>query len=121
MNSTLKKDNEINCDDASRESFMTIKKVLGETPVLISLDYTKEFMFFPFASGRTIVAIILHKNDAGYEQPIAFFNKPLRDVELKYHIMEKQAYALVKALKSFREYMLQAQIVSYIMHRYTKH
>jgi hypothetical protein len=114
MNSMLKKDSEINWDDAARESFMTIKKVLAETPVIISLDYTKEFMIFLFASEHTIAAILLHQNDEGYEQPIAFFSKAPRNAELKYHIIEKQAYALVKALKSFREYMLQAQIVSYV-------
>ena len=32
-------------------------------------------------------------------QPIAFFSKALRDAPLKYNIMEKQAFALVKALK----------------------
>jgi hypothetical protein len=32
--------------------------------------------------------------------------KPLQDVELKYDILEKQAYALVKALKAFRVYVL---------------
>ena len=40
------------------------------------------------------------------EQPIAFFSKMLRDGELKYDIMEKNKYALVKALKYFRVYIL---------------
>ena len=48
------------------------------------------------------------------EQPIAFFNKALRDAELRYEIMEKQAYALVKALKAFRVYVLHSKIIAYV-------
>ena len=66
--------------------------------MLISLDYTKEFYLFSFASEDTIVGVLLQKNYQGQEQPIAYMSKILRDSELKYHIVEKQAYALVKSL-----------------------
>jgi hypothetical protein len=56
----------------------------------------------------------LQRNDEGYEQPISFFSKTLRDSELKYDIMEKQAYALLKALKSFRVYVLHYEIIAYV-------
>ena len=48
------------------------------------------------------------------EQPITFFSKTLRDSELKYSILEKQAYALVKALKFFRIYVLHSKVVSFV-------
>ena len=38
----------------------------------------------------------------------------LRDGELKYDIMEKQAYALVKALKDFRVYILHSHIIAHV-------
>jgi hypothetical protein len=38
----------------------------------------------------------------------------LRDVELKYNIMEKQAYALVKSLKDFRDYVLHSKVIAYV-------
>jgi hypothetical protein len=56
----------------------------------------------------------LQKNDQGQEKPIAFFNKALRDAELRYEIMEKQAYALVKDLKAFRVYVLHSKIIEYV-------
>jgi hypothetical protein len=71
-------------------------------------------MIFSFASEDTIVVVLLQINDQGYEQPISFFSKTLRDSELKYDIMEKQAYALVKSLKSFRVYVLQSDIIAYV-------
>ena len=38
----------------------------------------------------------------------------LRDGELKYDIMEKQAYALIKALKYFKIYILHSHVVTYV-------
>ena len=48
------------------------------------------------------------------EAPIAFFSRALRDAELKYEMLEKHAYAWVKALKALRVYILHAQIISYV-------
>ena len=70
--------------------------------MLVSPDFTKYFLVFSYASEHTIAAVLLQKNNENIEQPIAFFSKMLRDGELKYDIMEKQAYALVKALKISR-------------------
>ena len=67
--------------------------------MLISPDYSKNFLIFSFASCDTVAAVLLQKNDQGREQSVAFFSKALRDAELRYEIMEKQAYALVKDLK----------------------
>jgi hypothetical protein len=54
------------------------------------------------------------KNEESFEWPIAFFKKILKDVELKYDIMEKQAYTIMKALKSFRTYVLHSKIIAYV-------
>ena len=56
----------------------------------------------------------MQRNVEGYEQPISFYNRALRDVELKYNLIDKQAYALVKALKSFRVYILHSKIIAYV-------
>jgi hypothetical protein len=91
-----------------------IKQALIEAPVLVSLDYSKEFLIFSFFSEETIDVVLLQKNEEGNEQPIDFFSKALRDVEIKYDILEKHAYALVKGLKSFTVYVLQSGITTYV-------
>ena len=45
---------------------------------------------------------------------MAFFSKVLRDAELKYNILEKQVYALVKALRAFRTCVPQSQTTTYV-------
>jgi hypothetical protein len=56
----------------------------------------------------------MQKNDENQEQPIAFFNRYLRDAELKYSNLEKQAYALVKSLKYFKYYIFHSKTFSYV-------
>jgi hypothetical protein len=110
----LRKDSEIKWTVESRDSFDQIKKSLTEAPVLVSPDYSKDFLIFSFASFDIVATVLLQKNVEGLEQPIAFFSRALRDVELKYDIMDKQAYALVKSLKSFRVYVLHSRVISYV-------
>jgi hypothetical protein len=110
----LKKGNEVKWTTEPRESFVRIKRALTEAPVLVSPDYSKDFLIFSFAYYDTIAAVLLQKNDQGKEQPISFFSKALRDAELRYDIMEKQAYALVKSLKDFRVYVLHSKITAYV-------
>jgi ribonuclease HI len=110
----LRKGHEIKWTAESKESFNQIKKALTEAPVLVSPDYSKDFMIFSFASFDSVEAVLLQKNDQGQEQPIAFFSKALRDAELRYEIVEKQAYALVKSLKAFRVYVLHSKIIAYV-------
>ena len=110
----LKKCHEIKWSAEAKESFWGIKKAISEAPVLVSPDFAKEFSVFSYASEHTIAAVLLQKNSENQEQPIAFFSKILRDGELKYDIMEKQAYALVKALKDFRVYVLHSHIIAHV-------
>jgi hypothetical protein len=93
---------------------------LTQAPVLISPDFTKDFYLFSFASEHTIAAVLLQKNNEGYEQPIAFFSKALRDAALNYKIMEKQAFALVKAIKYFRVYILHSHTIAYVLNAVVK-
>jgi hypothetical protein len=110
----LKKGNEVKWTFEPRKSFVQIKRVLTKAHVLISPKYSKDFLIFSFTSFDTVAAVLLQKNEEGQEQPISFFNKALRDAEITYEIMEKQDYALVKALKSFRVYFFHSKVTAYV-------
>ena len=49
-----------------------------------------------------------------FENPIAFFSRTIRDAALRYNIIEKQALALIKALKDFRIYILHSHTITYV-------
>ena len=93
-------------------SFRDIRQAIIEAPVLVIPYFRKDFLIFSYASDHTIAEVLLQKNNQNVEQPIAFFSKLLRYGELKYDIMEKQAYALVKYLKDFRFYVLHSHIIA---------
>ena len=116
----LRKDHEIKWTVEAKKAFKNIKQAISKAPILISPYFEKYFLVFSYDSKHTLAAVLLQKNDRGEEQPIAFFSKILRDGELKYSIMEKQAYALLKALKYFRIYLLHSHIISYVPSRVVK-
>jgi hypothetical protein len=81
---------------------------------LISPDYSRDFIIFSFASQDTIASVLMQKDADDYEHLVAFMSKVLRYSELNYSIIEKQAYALVKSLKHFRNYIGFNKIKAYV-------
>ena len=94
----LRNDQDVKWTPEAKLSFEKIKQALTEAPVLVRPDFSKDFITFYFASEDSIAAVLFQNNAKGLEQPISFFSKVLRDSELKYNSLEKQVYALVKAL-----------------------
>eukprot|EP00253_Pinus_taeda_P031465 PITA_31465 len=114
LSNMLKKDAKAKLSLETKQAFESIKMALTQTPVLTSPQFDKDFIIFSFASEHTIADVLLQKDDQGNEKPIAFFSRALRDAPLKYQIMEKQAYALVKAIKDFRIYILYSHVIAYV-------
>jgi len=114
LNNMLKKDSKVKWTMEAKQAFEDIKTALTKTPILTSPKFDKDFIIFSFASQHTIAVVLLQKDDQGCEKPIAFFNRAIRDAPLKYQIMEKQAYALVKAIKDFKIYILYSHVIAYI-------
>jgi hypothetical protein len=112
LNHLLKKDVPFEWDNNGKKDFQHIKEAITVAPVLVSPNFTKDFIIFSFASKDTIVRVLLQKNDKGGEQPIAFMSKVLRDSKLNYTITEKHAYAL--ALKHFRTYVWYYKIRAFV-------
>jgi len=113
ISNMLKKDNQVKWTKEVVKSFNLVKLALSSALVLVSTDYTQDFILFSFTSEHTMAGVLLQKRD-DHERPIAFFNRAIRDATLKYNIIEKQALALVKALKDFRVYILHSHILAYV-------
>jgi hypothetical protein len=70
----LRKGNEVRWSSELRKSFEKIKKSLTEALVLISPDYSKDFLIFSFASLDTVVIVLLQTKKVGLEHPVAYFS-----------------------------------------------
>ncbi|KAH9294676.1 hypothetical protein KI387_038264, partial [Taxus chinensis] len=66
---------------------------------------------YSYASEHTVSAILMQKNSEDIESPIAFMSSPLKPHELKMTQLEKHAFAVVKAVKNFRYYILNSHTV----------
>jgi hypothetical protein len=115
----MRKGNKVKWTPEARSYLEKIKQALVDAPILISPDYSKEIFIFYFSSNDTL-GVVLQKNSYGMEKPISYFSRVLIDVEVRYGIMEKQVYALVKYLKSFMMYALHLRIISYVPSRFVK-
>eukprot|EP00253_Pinus_taeda_P021876 PITA_21876 len=69
---------------------------------------------FALEEGKLFGHVVSTADEEGSKHPVAFFSKNLRDAELRYEIIEKQAYALIKSLKAFRVYILHSKIIAYV-------
>ena len=77
----LKKDSVVKWTEEAVKSFNLVKLVLSSAPVLISPDYTQDFILFSFASEHTMAVELMQKRDE-HEKPIAFFSRTIRDAAL---------------------------------------
>jgi hypothetical protein len=114
LSALLKKDVAFRWGNEADRSFEDIKNAISQAPVLISPDFSRDFIIFSFASQDTIAGVLMQKDADNFEHPVAFMSKVLRDSELNYTITEKQAYALVKSLQHFRNYVGYNKIKAYV-------
>jgi hypothetical protein len=110
----LRKGGEIKCTPKAKKSFEDIKVALTKALVLASPNFAKDFILFSFALEHTIAGVLLQKDEHNFERHVAYYSRTLRDSPLKYDIMEKQAYAMVKALKYFRVYIFHSHTIAYV-------
>ena len=82
------------------ESFEQLKHGLKDA-TLVTVDPTKKFVVETDASDYCIAATL---NQEG--RPVAFFSRTLNKHEIKQHAVEKEAAAVVEALKTWRHYLL---------------
>lgn len=52
----------------------------------------------------------------GSENPIAFHSKTLKEYDVKYNFVEKQALVVVKGLKKFRHFIARNKTTMYVAH-----
>jgi hypothetical protein len=74
--------------------------------MLRSPDFNRDFFLYTFASNQSLVAVLNQKDDENKKAPVSFMRTNLQGAELNYPVVDKQAYAIYKAVKHFRSYIL---------------
>jgi hypothetical protein len=59
----LRKENGYKWEVEAKQSFTNIKKAFTEAPILVSPNFSKEFMIFSFFSEHSIAGVLLQKKE----------------------------------------------------------
>ena len=92
--------------DIEKNAFNKIKNAVAHVPSLKIPDFDKDFILYTFASDDSLAAVFTQKEDGGDEFPISFMSTGLQGAELNYPAIDKKDYAVFKAVKQFRTYIL---------------
>ena len=78
---------------------------LTTPPVLAFPQFDREFLLATDASDSAIGAVLSQVDDNGTEKVIAYWSRQLTKAERNYSTIEREALAIVKAVKEFYPYL----------------
>ncbi|GFW69504.1 retrovirus-related Pol polyprotein from transposon 17.6 [Trichonephila clavipes] len=81
-----------------------------KAPSLYTPDLSKPYQLYTDASATAIGACLSQNDEKGKENPIAFFSKKLTETQTRWATIEREAYAVIEALKRFDSWIFGAEI-----------
>ena len=82
-----------------QKAFDSLKTALASEQVMAHPQPQKEYLLFTDACDYAVGAILCQMDDAGIERPTCYLSKQLSQVQRRWATTEKEAYAVVYALK----------------------
>ena len=107
----MQKNETFNWSEEPEKAFTKLKEALCTAPLLESPDMSKPFSKTTDTSGYAVGGI-LSQGKIGSDLPVANTSRVLRGPELKYDTYEKQALAVIHAVRAFRPYVFGITIVT---------
>ena len=99
----LQKNETFHWSDDAEKAFVKLKELLCTAQLLQPLDMSKPFIITD-ASGYAVGGI-LSQGKIGSDLPVAYTSRVLRGPELNYGTYEKEALAVIHAVRTFRPYV----------------
>ena len=99
----------------ANSAFLDLKSRLATRPILRPPDYDLPFSLAVDASDTCVGAVLFQVVD-GTEHPICFLSRKLRPSELNYATVEKEALALITAVRAFSIYFGAQMVTVYTDH-----
>ena len=104
LSKLLQKDIVFKWTEKEEQAFSILKELLCNPPILQYPNFSKTFNITTDASGYAIGGI-LSQGEIEKDLFIAYTSRVLRDPELSYEVYEKEALAMIHAVKIFRSYI----------------
>lgn len=90
---------------ACQQAFSGAKDLLCNAPILSAPNFTRPFQLEVDASSIGAGAVLLQTSEVGVNKPVCYFSKKFSRTQCKYSTIEKEALALLMALKHFEVYL----------------
>ena len=88
-----------------QKSFDLIKDKLTHPPSLVPYDQRKQVVLATDASSYALGAVLSHPGEEEVMHPVEFISRKLTGAEQRYSMVEKEALAIVWAVKRFHRYL----------------
>jgi hypothetical protein len=105
LNALLRKDVKFHWGKAEMCAFEKSKQLLKDDTVLVHYDMNKPLVISCDASPYGVGAVLSHVMDDESEQPIAYASSSLAPAEKRYAHIDKEALAIIFAVKKFHQYL----------------
>ncbi|XP_055932981.1 uncharacterized protein LOC129963003 [Argiope bruennichi] len=92
------------------QAFQILKEELVKMPSLYTPQLDKPFQLYTDASATAVGACLAQIGDDGKEKPIAFFSKKLTATQTRWATIEREAYAVLEALKKYDTWIFGARV-----------
>ena len=112
----LKKGETFVWHEQHEKAFEMLKEALMSSKILAYPDFSKSFILETDASNKGIGCVISQEID-GKKRPISFASRSLSKAEKNYDTTNKEALAVVWALKKYRYILLGYEIIAYVDHQ----
>ena len=93
-----------------------LKSDLCNATVLHTIDFSKDFGLLVDASANAIGCCLIQWTDDGSEKPIAFASMKLSTTQTHWSTIEREAFAVIWALKKFRSWIFLSKIIIFSDH-----
>ena len=104
-------------DDQCQLAFDQLKQLLTEAPVLAHADIGRPYKLYTDASLNCVGAILTQDGPDGHEHVIHYLSQQLSPTARRWSTIEKECFAVVAALKKFRQYLLGSKFTVYTDHK----
>ncbi|XP_071704931.1 uncharacterized protein [Rutidosis leptorrhynchoides] len=101
---------------SATQAFNDLKAKVTQAPVLALPNFTDVFQVECDASGVGIGGVLSQN-----KRPVAFFSEKLNDVRRRYSTYDREFYAIVRCLETWRHYLLPAEFVLFSDHESLKY
>ncbi|RDX94989.1 Retrovirus-related Pol polyprotein from transposon 17.6, partial [Mucuna pruriens] len=115
LNEVVKKDIVFKWDDVLEKAFNLLKDKLTNALVLCLPNFDKAFEIECDASGVGIGVVLMQES-----KPIAYFSEKLSGAALNYSTYDKELYALVRTLQSWKYYLWAREFIIHSDHQSLK-